>query len=157
MPNCGPEPCAAERRLKGMNRTRWILVAAVGAVGVVLAVLFEVSVLSTDGRASGPPQGRQGLAFDAAYADADPNVLIVRYGDSGSCPSQDVRHNVVEHPDRVVVTLTRKPNTDGRPCTSDYKAELVRVGLKAPLGSREVLDGSREASLPISTGTPPFG
>jgi hypothetical protein len=83
-------------------------------------------------------------------------VVVVRYGDSGSCPNEAVRHDVVEQPGRIVVTLTRAPQTD-QPCTSDYKAELVRVALTAPLGSREVVDGSRNEPVPISTGRPPLG
>jgi hypothetical protein len=103
------------------------------------------------------PTDRAAFAFDGAYADADPKALVVRYGDSGSCPSQAVRHDVVEQPDRVVVTLTRTPMPPDQACTMDYQAKLVRVTLAAPLGGREVVDGSRKEPVPISTGTPPFG
>ena len=103
------------------------------------------------------PKDRAAFAFDGAYADADPKVLVVRYGDSGSCPSQAVRHDVVEQPDRVVVTLTRTPMPADQACTMGYQAKLIRVTLTAPLGSREVVDGSRKEPVPISTGTPPFG
>ena len=103
------------------------------------------------------PTDREPFGFDGAYAEADPKVLVVRYGDSGSCPSQAVRHDVVEQPDRVVVTLTRTPMPTDQVCTMDYQAKLVRVALTAPLGSREVVDGSRKQAVPISTGTPPFG
>jgi len=84
-------------------------------------------------------------------------VLVVRYGDSGSCPSQAVREAVVQEPDRVVVTLTRTPMPVDQPCTSDYGAKLVRVALTASLGGREVVDGSRNEAVPVSTGSPPFG
>lgn len=103
------------------------------------------------------PTSREPFAFDGAYADADPKVLVVRYGDSGTCPSQAVRHDVVEEPGRVVVTLTRAPMPTDQACTSDYQVKLVRITLTAPLGSREVVDGSRKTPVPISTGTPPFG
>jgi hypothetical protein len=103
------------------------------------------------------PTGREPFGFDGAYGDANPKVLVVRYGDSGSCPSQTVRHEVVEQPDRVVVTLTRTPMPADRACTMDYQAKLVRAALTAPLGKREVVDGSRKEPVPISTGTPPFG
>lgn len=103
------------------------------------------------------PNGREPFGFDGAYADADPKVLVVRYGDSGSCPSLAVRHEVVELPDRVVVTLTRTPMPADQACTMDYQAKLVRVALTAPLAGREVVDGSRKEPVPISTGTPPFG
>lgn len=101
--------------------------------------------------------GREPFSFDGAYADADPEVLVVRYGDSGSCPSQAVRHEVVEQSDRVFVTLTRTPMPADQACTMDYRAVLVRVTLAAPLGGREVVDVSRKEPVPISTGTPPLG
>jgi len=100
---------------------------------------------------------RDAFGFDGAYADADPKVLLVRYGDSGSCPSEAVRHEVSEQPDRVVVTLTRTSMPGDRACTDDYQARLVRVALTSPLGNRDVVDGSRKVPVPISTGTPPFG
>ncbi len=103
------------------------------------------------------PTDRERFGFDGAYADADPGVLVVRYGDSGSCPSQGVHHDVVQEPGRVVVTLTRSPMPSDQPCTSDYRAVLVRVTLTAPLASREVVDGSRNEQVPISKGSPPFG
>jgi hypothetical protein len=129
------------------------------AAAVVLAVLLGVAVVlknhSTSGTSS--PQGRQAFSFDAAYPDPDPMVLVVRYGDSSSCPSLAVRAAVTQTPDRVVVTLTREPMPADKACTSDYGAELVRVPLAAPLGSRQIIDGSRTTPVPISTGLPPFG
>jgi hypothetical protein len=101
--------------------------------------------------------GREVFGFDGAYADADPKVLVIRYGDSGSCPSQAVRQDVLEQPDRVVVTLTRTPMPADQACTMDYRAKLLRVALKAPLGGRAVVDGFRKEPVPLSTGTPPFG
>ena len=142
-----------------MNPRRWAAVAAVAVPLVVLAVFVSVSLLSKDVPATGPsaPGARQSFAFDAAYADADPRVLVVRYGDSSSCPSEDVRHDVVEQPDRIVVTLTRTPMPSDRACTADYGATLVRTALSGPLGSRDVVDGSRNQPVPISTGQPPLG
>lgn len=103
------------------------------------------------------PGDRQAFGFDAAYAGTDPKVLVIRYGDSGSCPSLAVRHNVVQRPDRVVVTLTRTPMVPDQACSSDYGARLVRISLSAPLHGGEVFDGSRQEPVPISTGSPPFG
>ena len=143
-----------------MNRNRWVPVAAIAAVVVaVVAVVAGVSLLSNDGSAAGSPGlgAREAFGFDAAYADTDPTVLVVRYGDSSSCPSQAVRHNLVQEPDRVVVTLTRTPIPADNPCTADYGARLVRIVLTSPLGSREVLDGSRKQPVPISSGSAPFG
>jgi len=141
-----------------MNPRRWAAVAAGAVLLVVLAVFVSVTLLSKDGPATGPsaPGARQSFAFDAAYADADPMVVVVRYGDSGTCPSEAVRQANVEQPDQIVVTLTRAPQTE-QPCTSDYRAMLVRVALTAPLGSRDVVDGSRNVPVPISTGQPPLG
>lgn len=138
-----------------MNRKRWVVVAAAAAA---LAALIGVSLVWVGGRAAGPPASqREAFGFDAAYADPDPMVLVVRYGDSRSCPSTGVRHTVVQQPGRVVVTLTRTAMPADRACTSDYGAKLVRISLAAPLGSRAVIDGSRNKPVPLSTGTPPFG
>jgi hypothetical protein len=143
-----------------MNRNRWAPVAAIAAVVVaVVAVVAGVSLLSNDGPVVGSPGlgAREAFGFDAAYADTNPTVLVVRYGDSSSCPSQAVRHHVVEQADRVVVTLTRTPMPADQACTRDYQARLVRFALTAPLAGREVVDGSRKQPVPISTGLPPFG
>lgn|GEM_PF-6396953 len=63
------------------------------------------------------PTDRESFGFDRAYADADPTVVVIRYGDSGTCPSQTVRHDVVQDSARVVVTLTRTrmPNDQASP------------------------------------------
>jgi hypothetical protein len=139
-----------------VNRTRWAIASAAAAV---LAVLVGVAVVAKDSGTSGSsaPQGRQAFAFDAAYADPDPMVLVVRYGDSSTCPSLAVRHAVAQRPDHVVVTLTREPMPADKPCTSDYGARLVRIPLAAALAGRTVIDGSRTKPVPISTGLPPFG
>jgi hypothetical protein len=138
-----------------MNRKRWTILAAAAAA---LVVLIVVALLLNNSRQSGLPSSqRQPFGFDAAYADPDPMVVVVRYGDSGSCPSTAVRHAVVQGPAQIVVTLTRAPMRADRACTSDYGAKLVRVALAAPLAGREVMDGSRKAPVPISTGAPPFG
>lgn len=142
-----------------MNRRLWATVAAAVGLAALASVLGASAVFSRQGGTTGSPtsQVRQAFGFDAAYADPDPRVLVVRYGDSGSCPSLAVRHDVKLEPRRIVVTLTRTAIAADRPCTSDYRAKLVRISLASPLGSRTVIDGSRNAAVPISTGTPPFG
>jgi len=139
-----------------VNRTRW---AVISAVATGLAVLIGVAFGWNGSRTTGPSSAgdRQAFAFDAAYTDPDPMILVVRYGDSSSCPSEAVRPAVLQKPDRVVVTLTRAPMPADRPCTSDYGAKLVRLPLTSPLAGRPVIDGSRSKPVPISTGTPPFG
>lgn len=141
-----------------MSRNRWIALVAVASVAAVLGVVIGALMPWSADRGA-PPQAsqRESFAFDAAYPDPDPLVLVVRYGDSGSCPSEAVRHGVVQEARRVVVTLTRIAMPADRACTSDYGARLVRVSLTAPLADREVIDGSRQAPVPLSTGTPPFG
>ena len=141
-----------------MSRNRWALVVAFAAVAGVLGVLIGALMPWNDDRTGGQPASqRETFGFDASYSDPDPLVLVVRYGDSSSCPSKAVRHSAVQEPTRVVVTLTRTPVPTDRACTSDYGARLVRVALTAPLGSREVVDGSRNMPVPISSGSPPFG
>jgi len=129
------------------------------AVTAGLAALIVTALLCNGGRGTGPPSLglRETFGFDAAYADPDPMVLVIRYGDPSSCPSKTVRNTVIQEPDQVVVTLTRAAIPADRACTSDYGAKLVRISLNAPLGSRAVIDGSRKKPLPISTGLPPFG
>jgi len=128
----------------------------VGA-SVLGTLIFPFTPWNDDHPSTPPASQRQAFAFDAAYADPDPLVLVVRYGDSSSCPSTAVRHGVVQEPSRVVVTLTRTSMPTDRACTSDYGARLVRIPLTAPLGDRTVIDGSRTLPVPLSTGTPPFG
>lgn len=141
-----------------MSRNRWIaLVAVVSAAAVLGVVIGALMPWSADRGATPPASQRESFGFDAAYADPDPMVLVVRYGDSSSCPSEAVRHEAVQKAGRIVVTLTRTAMTIDRACTSDYGARLVRVSLAAPLADREVIDGSRQAPVPLSTATPPFG
>jgi len=141
-----------------MSRRRWAILIAVVVGAGVLGTLIGALAPWSDDRSAGPPTSRrEAFGFDAAYSDADPLVLVVRYGDSSSCPSAAVRHTVVQEPTRVVVTLTRTSIPADRACTSDDGARLVRISLAAPLGSRTVIDGSRTRAVPLSTGTPPFG
>jgi hypothetical protein len=153
-----------------MSRKRWTMLAVIVAavsIATVLVVVIGVALLSKGDPVTGPssppsappsaPGAREAFGFDAAYADPDPMVLVVRYGDSGSCPSEAVSHAAVQESVRVVVTLTRTTMPTGRACTADYKARLVRIPLTAPLGSRAVVDGSRHTPVPISTGSPPLG
>lgn len=163
--HCLPEPSDAGRRPIDVNRKRWAPIAAVTAVLMVLLAIAVVVNRGGTAKPSSPtarqtpssPPARQTFGFDAAYADPDPLVLVVRYGDSSSCPSKAVLHQVLQEPDRVVVTLTRTPKPTDQICTSNYQAKLVRIPLAAPLGSRTVIDGSRQKPVPISPGNPPFG
>ena len=139
-----------------MNRQRW---TAVAVVATVLVVLAGGAVVWSASRPAGPasPVTRAAFAFDAVYGDPDAKVLIVRYGDSSSCPSKAVRHTVVLKPGQVIVTLTREAMPADRACTSDYGARLVHISLITRLGTRTVIDGSRGVPVSFSAGTPPLG
>ncbi len=139
-----------------MNRPRWIALAAVAAV-VVLVV--GGAIAWNAGRAGVPaaPVAREAFGFDAAYADPDAKVIIVRYGDSSSCPSKDIRHTVVQKPDRVIVTLTRERMPTDRFCTLNYGARLVRISLSTRVSNRTIIDGSHGTPVTVSQGVPPFG
>jgi len=140
-----------------MSRNRWIaLVAVVSVIAVLGVVLGALMPWSADRGAAPPASQRESFGFDGAYADPDPMVLVVRYGDTG-CPSEAVHHAVVQEARRVVVTLTRAAMPTDQACTMVYVPRLVRVSLAAPLADREVVDGSRQAPVPLSTETPPFG
>lgn len=91
------------------------------------------------------PDDREMFGFDGAYADPDPMVLVVRYGDSGSCPSQAVQHSVVEEPDRIIVDLSRcrahgaglHGGLPGRP-----RPRRVASAARRPRGGRRLAQGA---------------
>lgn len=107
-----------------------------------------------------PAKPRSWFAFDAVFATDEPNVIIVQYGDSGSCPHTNVQSLVKESSDSVVVTLEADGQPD-QPCTDDYRQQLVTVTLASPLGDRTVIDGSRgdpvavDRTCPRPMGQPP--
>ena len=90
-----------------------------------------------------PGAGRAAFSFDAAYGTDEPREVIVQYGDSSSCPHEDVRSTVQESADRVVVTLEADAVPPERACTADYRQMLVPIRLSGPLGDRVLIDGSR--------------
>jgi hypothetical protein len=89
-----------------------------------------------------PTGPRSAFGFDAVFPTDEPSVVVIQYGDSGSCPHSNVTPLVKESSDSVVVTL----EADAQPkqaCTDDYRQQLVTLKLEAPLGGRTVIDGSR--------------
>ena len=110
-----------------------------------------------------PGPGRAALPFDAAYGTDDPNEVIVQYGDSSSCPHENVTKAVRESTDTVVVALTADAQQPERACTADYRQMLVPVALARPLGTRRVLDAAtgkevevdRSCSRPFQNPPPP--
>ena len=107
--------------------------------------------------------GRSALPFDAAYGTDEPYEVIVQYGDSGSCPHENVTKKVRETADTVVVALTADTQPADRACTADYRQMLVPVPLSQPLGSRRVIDAAtgrevevdRKCSRPFRNPPPP--
>jgi hypothetical protein len=85
---------------------------------------------------------RSTFSFDAVFPTDEPHVVIVQYGDSGSCPHTNVTPVVKEDADSVVVTLEADTQPE-QACTADYRQQLVTLKLTAPLGDRKVIDGSR--------------
>jgi hypothetical protein len=96
-----------------------------------------------------PSASRASFGFDAAFPSDDPNVVIVQYGDSGSCPHANVTHLVKESSDSVVVFLEGDAMSTKQACTDDYRQMLVTVQLDAPLGNRTVIDGSRSEPVTV--------
>jgi hypothetical protein len=90
-----------------------------------------------------PTAPRSSFSFDAAFPADEPNVLIVQYGDSGSCPHTNVQPLVKESADSVVVTLEGDTQPGKQICTDDYRQQLVTLKLASPLADRKVIDGSR--------------
>lgn len=100
--------------------------------------------------ASGEPgTARQSLPVDGASAGKG-NWLIAVYGDSSSCPHQNVTGVAKESADTVWVLLEADapvPNTL-QACTDDYVAMHVSVPLQAPLGDRRVVDITTNKPVP---------
>jgi hypothetical protein len=96
-----------------------------------------------------PSSPRSTFGFDTAYPTDDPSAVIVQYGDSSSCPHLHVSPIVKESADSVVVVLESDTQPADQACTADYRQQLVTLALKAPLGSRQVIDGSSGKAVPI--------
>jgi hypothetical protein len=83
-------------------------------------------------------------------------VLTLRYTITLRDCTARIRSTVVESTDTVAVTLRRvAPSAGPHPsCRPISLADSVDLTLRAPLGSRTVLDGSR-AGVPVPTATRP--
>ena len=104
-----------------------------------------------------PPQlgSRTSFEFDVAFRAPDPGAVVVRYGESSTCPLTGVDAEVRESAGEVVVTLTADLPEHSTPCTADYGARDVTVRLDAPLGDRRVVDGANSNEVAVATGKPP--
>jgi hypothetical protein len=96
-----------------------------------------------------PGAAHAAFSFDAAFPSDDPNVVIVQYGDSSSCPHANVTHDVKESADSVTVFLQADAFPPDQVCTDDYRQQLVTLSLQAPLGDRKVIDGSRDEAVAV--------
>lgn len=101
------------------------------------------------------PSGRVPFRFDVAIRQVDPRQLVIRYGESSSCPYEQVDAEVQESAAKVVVTLTARIQATGRACTADYAARDVTLTLEQELGDRRVVDGSTGTEMTVATGEPP--
>jgi hypothetical protein len=98
-----------------------------------------------------PGTARQSVQVDRAYAGKG-STLIAVYGDSSSCPHENVTGIAKESADTVWVLLEAdQPAANGdRACTDDYRAREVTVTLQAPLGDRTVKDITTNKDVPLS-------
>jgi hypothetical protein len=100
--------------------------------------------------ATDPGASRAMFSFDKASLGKEPNQLVVTYGDSGSCPHENVTAQAKEADDAIYVVLEadgRDPNTA---CTDDYRAMQRTITLQAPVGDRKVIDASTNKAVPLS-------
>lgn len=100
---------------------------------------------------SGSGTTRVTVPVERAYAGSG-NALIAVYGDSSSCPHQDVTGVAKESGGTVWVLLEADapvPNTL-QACTDDHRATEVTVPLQAPLGDRAVVDITTNKPVPRS-------
>ncbi|HUR15357.1 MAG TPA: hypothetical protein VM097_12815 [Mycobacteriales bacterium] len=94
-----------------------------------------------------PGTARQPVRVDKAYA-GEGSTLIAVYGQSGSCPLENVIGEAKETADAVYLVLQADAPVADRACTDDYNAVEHVVRLQAPLGDRKVVDASTNKPVP---------
>ncbi len=122
------------------------LFAVKGSTEPVVGLAVAQKFLGTPATSS----PREPFSFDQASRTADPDAVSVRYGDSSSCPHEDVTASVKESADAVVVLLEAESRPRGVACTDDYRPVDRVVRLQAPLGDRRVVDGASGRTVPLS-------
>jgi hypothetical protein len=100
--------------------------------------------------ATDPVAPRQLFSFDKAARGAEPNQLVITYGDSSSCPHVNVTAQSKESGDAVYVVLEADGRDPGVACTDDYRVMERTITLQAPLGDRKVYDSSTNKVVPLS-------
>jgi hypothetical protein len=99
--------------------------------------------------ATDPGTARQPVRVDKAYA-GEGDALVAVYGQSGSCPLENVTSQVKEGADTVWLALEADAPAPNRACTDDYGTVELVVKLQAPLGDRTVVDLSTNKPVPSS-------
>lgn len=97
-----------------------------------------------------PAAPQETFSFHQAFRGAQTDSVVVQYGDSGSCPRENVRSFAKESADQVVVYLEADAFPPGIACTDDYRPVEVVVPLQAPLGDRTVIDGASGKPVPVT-------
>ena len=98
-----------------------------------------------------PGSARQGFSFDKAAHGDSPNEVVVTYGDSSSCPHENVVGMAKETPDAVHVVLEADAIDPDTACTEDYRAMERTITLLAPLGDRKVIDAHTGKEVAVSS------
>ena len=97
-----------------------------------------------------PGASRTAFSFDKAARGTEPNQLVVTYGDSSSCPHENVTAEAKEDPTAVYVVLEADARDPKTICTDDYRIMTKTVTLRAPLGDRKVYDATTGKAVPLS-------
>jgi hypothetical protein len=97
-----------------------------------------------------PGATRSAFGFDKASRGTSTDEVVVTYGDSSSCPHENVTHVAKEDSTTVYVGLQADAQDPGTACTDDYRIMNVVVKLQAPLGDRKVVDVSTGKAVPLS-------
>ncbi|MGB8651666.1 MAG: hypothetical protein WCD35_13515 [Mycobacteriales bacterium] len=98
-----------------------------------------------------PAPARSPFAFDGAARASVAAAVVVRYGDSSSCPHAHVTHAVKESATTVVVVLEADALPQGIACTTDYRPMTLQIPLQAALGQRTVVDGTTGRAVPLTS------
>lgn len=145
----GP-PAAASVAVLAVIASLWALRdASVSGSGPDLVVPEPTPAPETPARSPVPGTNRDRVVLDSYTVRGQ--RLTVRYTIGlRRCSSRIDKPLVVESVEAVTVTLRRFPvkRSQAQECPSISLADSVDVTLSAPLGGREVRDGSRD-SLPV--------
>jgi hypothetical protein len=100
-----------------------------------------------------PATSRVPVTVQAAFADEDPQVVLVQVASSGACALEEVRYALEESAEQVSVRVTAAE--PAQPCSGEPDLGNVEVALAEPLGGRELVDGSTDDVVQVATGDAP--